>query len=139
MSSIKCCPRCGAIQCREAVKECIRCEIQLIETPYDEDLYWDKESQKDTIDKIYEEYVYNNPLYDETAFKAREQRHKSIYLGDGIPLNSNKQNIPKCPTCQSTNIQKLSTTSKVLGVGLLGLASKTVGKTMKCKSCGYHW
>lgn len=50
-----------------------------------------------------------------------------------------QQNIPKCPTCGSTDIKKLSTTSKVLGVGLLGLASKTVGKTYKCNKCGYYW
>lgn len=48
-------------------------------------------------------------------------------------------NLPKCPNCQSTNVQKLSTTSKVIGVGLLGLASKTVGKTYKCNKCGYYW
>lgn len=50
-----------------------------------------------------------------------------------------QQNTPKCPTCGSTDIKKLSTTSKVLGVGLLGLASKTVGKTYKCNKCGYYW
>lgn len=50
-----------------------------------------------------------------------------------------QQNIPKCPTCGSTDIKKLSTTSKVLGVGLLGLASKTVGKTYKCNKCGCYW
>lgn len=50
-----------------------------------------------------------------------------------------QQNIPKCPICGSTDIKKLSTTSKVLGVGLLGLASKTVGKTYKCNKCGYYW
>ncbi len=47
--------------------------------------------------------------------------------------------VPKCPICNSTDIQKLSTTSKIIGVGLLGLASKTVGKTYKCKKCGYYW
>ncbi len=51
----------------------------------------------------------------------------------------NQPNIPKCPTCQSSDIQKLSTTSKVIGVRLLGLASKTVGKTYKCNKCGYYW
>lgn len=56
-----------------------------------------------------------------------------------ITSQSSQQNIPKCPTCGSTNVQKLSTTSKVIGLGLLGLASKTVGKTYKCKNCGYYW
>ena len=56
-----------------------------------------------------------------------------------VSSHSSQQNIPKCPTCGSTDIKKLSTTSKVLGVGLLGLASKTVGKTYKCNKCGYYW
>lgn len=46
---------------------------------------------------------------------------------------------PKCPTCGSTNIQRISTTKKLIGVATLGLASKTVGKTMQCKKCGYKW
>lgn len=50
-----------------------------------------------------------------------------------------EQNTIKCPNCQSTDVQKLSTASKVVGVGLLGLASKTVGKTYKCNKCGYYW
>lgn len=50
-----------------------------------------------------------------------------------------ESDIPKCPNCQSTDVQKLSTASKVVGVGLLGLASKTVGKTYKCNKCGYYW
>lgn len=56
------------------------------------------------------------------------------------PVQTNyQQNTIKCPNCQSTDVQKLSTVSKVVGVGLLGLASKTVGKTYKCNKCGYYW
>lgn len=47
-----------------------------------------------------------------------------------------EQNTIKYPNCQSTDVQKLSTASKVIGVGLLDLVSKTVGKTWKCNNCG---
>lgn len=46
---------------------------------------------------------------------------------------------PKCPTCGSTNIQKINTlkrTSSIIGFGIL---SKNIGKTYECKKCGYKW
>lgn len=48
-------------------------------------------------------------------------------------------NIPKCPTCGSTNISKISTTSKVVGFATVGVFSSNFGKTMHCKQCGYKW
>lgn len=49
------------------------------------------------------------------------------------------QNIPKCPTCGSTNISKISDTKRFVTTGLFGLASSNIGKTMECKNCGYKW
>lgn len=46
---------------------------------------------------------------------------------------------PKCPHCGSTNISKISTTSRMISTGLFGLASSKIGKTMQCKKCGYKW
>lgn len=48
-------------------------------------------------------------------------------------------NVPKCPTCGSTKIQKISGTKRWVTTGLFGLASSNVGKTMECKNCGYKW
>ena len=47
--------------------------------------------------------------------------------------------VPKCPTCGSTNIQKISVTKRLVSAGLFGLASSDIGKTMVCKNCGYKW
>lgn len=56
------------------------------------------------------------------------------------PISSPKpQYIPKCPTCGSPNIKKISATKRWVGVGLFGLASSDVGKTMQCEDCGYKW
>lgn len=46
---------------------------------------------------------------------------------------------PKCPTCGSTNIRRISTTKKLVGVATLGIASNSLGKTMECRKCGYKW
>ena len=50
-----------------------------------------------------------------------------------------QSNIPKCPTCGSTNICKISTGKKALGFITVGIFSSNFGKTMECKQCGYKW
>lgn len=47
-----------------------------------------------------------------------------------------EKNIPKCPICGSTNIEKLSFTKKVISIGGLGILSNKIGKTWKCNNCG---
>ena len=53
--------------------------------------------------------------------------------------SAQQQNVPHCPVCGSTNIKKISATSKVVGAGLFGLFSKTARSQFECKSCGYKW
>lgn len=48
-------------------------------------------------------------------------------------------NLPKCPTCNSTNIEKIGTGERVASVVGLGLLSKKINKTWKCCNCGYTW
>lgn len=47
--------------------------------------------------------------------------------------------VPKCPTCGSTNIRKISTGERMVSVGILGLFSKKINKSFKCNACGYTW
>lgn len=49
------------------------------------------------------------------------------------------KNIPKCPTCSSTNIKKVSGASKAASVVMFGLLSQKVKKTFHCNNCGYEW
>lgn len=54
-----------------------------------------------------------------------------------LPINFG---IPKCPTCQSTNVEKISLKSKAGKVALVGIfAIGKVSKTFKCNTCGYQW
>lgn len=47
--------------------------------------------------------------------------------------------VPKCPTCGSTNIHKLSAATRGVSLGLFGLASKTARSQFVCDNCGYKW
>lgn len=48
-------------------------------------------------------------------------------------------NLPKCPTCGSTNIQKIGAVERGASVLGLGILSKKIGKTYKCNNCKYTW
>ena len=50
-----------------------------------------------------------------------------------------QQNKPKCPTCNSADIKKISTLSKVAGASMFGLFSKTARSQFQCNNCGYKW
>lgn len=45
------------------------------------------------------------------------------------------KNIPKCPICQSTNIQRISGLSKVGSVAMWGIFSRKVHKQWHCNNC----
>lgn len=46
---------------------------------------------------------------------------------------------PKCPTCNSTNLKKISTASKVVNSAVFGLFGTKRHKTFHCNNCGYEW
>ena len=48
-------------------------------------------------------------------------------------------NIPHCPVCNSTNIEKISLGKKAKGSFLFGFFSSDVRNQMHCKDCGYKW
>lgn len=72
---------------------------------------------------------------------------KKIIESGEIPdtINLPKQNkteddnVLKCPTCSSTNIKKVSGTSKAVSVAMFGLLSQKVKKKFHCNNCGYEW
>lgn len=66
------------------------------------------------------------------------------YNGESMEeLNAKQRAIqaskPKCPHCQSTNIAKISGTERAMSVIGLGILSKKINKSFKCKNCGYTW
>lgn len=47
--------------------------------------------------------------------------------------------VPKCPTCNSTNLKKISTTAKATNTIMFGLLGTKRHKSFHCNSCGYEW
>jgi hypothetical protein len=59
--------------------------------------------------------------------------HQIIGEIDGL------KNIPKCPTCQSSNVKKIGNLERAGSVAMLGIFSKKINKSFKCQNCGYTW
>ena len=87
---------------------------------FDPDLY----ARKDEIIKQKQEQEMN---------EFRRQTGGTSWVDDKIGYK------PKCPTCGSTNIEKISVGLKIVGAGLFGIFSKTARSQFKCNNCGYKW
>lgn len=75
-----------------------------------------------------------NRYYDESIGYCKYDRALLLYCPDDEIAN-----IPKCPTCQSINIEKISTASKAAGAFAFGIFSTTARSQFKCNNCGYKW
>ena len=85
---------------------------------------------------IKERTVYFAKLEKECAPQIREMERQVVAkVRESLPT----PNIPKCPTCGSTDIKDISTLNRMVSVGAFGLASDKIGKTKECKNCGYKW
>ena len=82
------------------------------------------------------------------AYKAKVAEFKAIYKQNhpdeeedenGLMVKKQPSNQPKCPTCGSTNIKKISAASKAGGMFMFGIFSKTAKSQFQCEDCGYKW
>lgn len=106
------------------------------------DEYVDDYAIKDDLKaEFIENIVKSSPNFDQERWDRREA-FKEIQKHNNELLENDKVkqlNIPKCPTCGSTDIKKISVMSKAVGATMFGLFSKTARSQFKCKNCGYEW
>lgn len=162
--TIMICPQCGEIDgsCKDNYDcphaKCIRCGCDMIPTEYKVSIIYKLlEGRPSDYDKFKEElrekYTLNNDLFNAEKYQSvlkyeQERRDKHIVATDEDyekeklkqnQENLRKQNIPKCPTCGSTNIKKISTSKKIRGGLMFGLFSRNVRNTFECLNCKYKW
>ena len=110
----------------------------------------DYPSVKESDEMLREKYFYGKLDSDVTNAATTERKYWESPEGveqrnkitDRWYAKQNAQKFstgPKCPTCGSTNIRKISTGERMVSVGMLGLFSKKINKSFKCNSCGYTW
>ena len=117
MSFYRYCPKCGNITCSQKEEKCDFCNESYITTDYE----WSSGGSERK--KILEEYVKPNPLFDEEVYNLRVGKEKRQQQATLDMMRMEKQqaqraNVPKCPTCGSTNVEKISTAQKAFGFAL---------------------
>lgn len=78
-------------------------------------------------------------LYLEKEKQSKYIDYTSFHNNITIQPQTQLQNIPKCPTCGSTNIRKMGGVERGASIAAFGIFSKKINKTFKCGNCGYTW
>ena len=147
---MKICPKCRGLYFDQD-QQCDNCKIELL----------DKDDFNTTLGEYYQmnhsQRVANryNPQYEiickyqfPEIYEYNEQKSQQEYKALQRKAQQKmiekeqiekQQNTPKCPTCGSTNVEKISATKKAIGFVAVGVFSSNFGKTMHCKQCGYKW
>ena len=74
---------------------------------------------------------------EEAARQAQAEKEFQEVLGNTAYT---PQYVPKCPTCGSPDITKISGVTKAAKVGAFGIfGAGDIGKTYKCRNCGSKW
>lgn len=140
------CKKCGRIlhNVLKLQDKCDICDSIAYEVPneYIDNFRW---RDGDGKQALIEELVKTSPEFDQYLFDHRDEilakrsAEFNAKMAHGRAMLEEQNNVPKCPTCQSANISKISTTSKVAGAAMFGLFSKTARSQFKCSNCGYKW
>lgn len=137
------CTKCGNTKTGE--KQCLICQgqdIAIVPKKYvsyiaDVVPVLNEDLQEEFVEKV----VKMSPNFDSYWYEHKDeitQNMKQQY--EKVKSFQKEQlNVPKCPTCQSTNIKKIGTGERVASVAMMGIFSKKINKSFKCKNCGYTW
>lgn len=154
------CPKCGDIHFLpdSTDKKCVICGFEMMETPHNYNLsqtYMEKimelgwKSNKHLFEqneqRLFDEIISKSPEFDinlynnkDSIFQQKQQQQEvSIFRGKAILEEQSHQ--PECPTCHSKNIQRISGIERGASILGLGIFSKKINKSFKCKNCGYTW
>ena len=155
---IKYCSKCGDTQWTES-KTCRVCKSLLKESDAKYELYINAYMQGKSIktgntfeeneQRLFEEVIKPNPEFDPDLYarkdeiiKQKQEQEMNEFrkqTGGASWVDDKIGYKPKCPMCGSSNIEKISVGSKIVGAGLFGIFSKTARNQFKCNNCGYKW
>lgn len=88
-----------------------------------------------------EKFIKASSNFDQASWDRRVGYQEIRKHYDEILRNEmqEEKNVPKCPTCQSTNLKKITVTSKAMNTALFGIFGTKRHKTFHCNNCGYEW
>ncbi len=154
MNEVLFCPVCGDVTDTETLslmqmeKKCLYCGAALQGTGKNRRYYTEKAFSTYELgsknfpqyadEMIRKEVYYDNPLFDKAKCEQREKEERERIARNRAGLNP-LDNVPKCPTCGSRNLSRLSGVGMITMFGGFGVTDGNAGKTFKCNNCGYRW
>lgn len=74
----------------------------------------------------------------EYELKMSQFRNQANQM-DAMRQQKREDNRPRCPHCNSTNIQSIGIGERIGSVMMFGMFSKKMNKSFKCLDCKYTW
>lgn len=154
MAKLLYCPICAQRILSPLVNICPDCinYITPRETIHDAKYYRDKAmelfgdysySKKIIIDEEASKYPEFNPDNKEQNAKEEFDREQKAYWDDFgnrlIERECANRGMPKCPTCGSYDVKRISDLKRATHAYAFGLFSKTARSQFECKKCHYKW
>lgn len=118
--------------------QCETCHVDMISTGIDASKIVGEEDRR-MREYIAEEIARKNPEYDPALEAERKEKDAASLHAMCVAEATASRYVPKCPTCGSPKIHKISTASKVASVALVGIFSRKVHKQWHCDNCGSEW
>lgn len=142
---VKICPVCGNTNgstvpdILPTVFKCKKCGHAVVQTDIPRKGFhklYTLENERDFMASIANKYGNNQFSYEMYDKWVRELHIKS----NSTTTQSHQQKpVPKCPTCGSTDLRKITATEKATSSVLFGLFGNKRKKQFHCNSCGYEW
>lgn len=92
-----------------------------------------------------DEYIKSSTEFDQYLFDHRDEdlskrtMENRAKLEHGRRVLEEQSRQPECPTCHSKNVKPISVAERGTSILGLGIFSKKINKSFKCKHCGYTW
>lgn len=139
------CAKCGRIvsEFDDGSYRCDVCGYKLKVIPSKYHMKWPSSNEKKYREgekRLIKELIKASPEFDIDLFNKRDdilEKANSEYDAVMKWAKEKKENIPRCPTCGSTDLKKGSfggTATNYWGAGF-----DNTKKMFKCKNCGYKW
>lgn len=136
---VEICPKCGRFsEGTPYYLKCDYCGNTMAQTDLTMDEWISVLMKKDAFSFVEDmANKYGNNQFSEEMFNARMGRNHSN--SNVSKQKKEETNVPKCPTCGSTKIRKISGTKRAASILGFGILSNNIGKTYECLNCKYKW
>ncbi len=141
------CPKCALIKNLKASdSSCEACDVPMQTVPKrflsaSGLLFASQAARKEFEAMIREDAAYDADAdaQKEGILSAKAERRRQE-LAEKTAAYQDSRHKLVCPLCQPASLAKISNVGKVVKVGTLGiLGAGDIGKTWKCKACGYRF